>query len=355
VLLVIWREIEDCQLAEAEADLRELIQSLESAAETESGSPADLQNAYLYNALVLSLRGNTGDALSALYSALHDVGGPQWGVSRLGYGQASRFIDKTTELSNRWNVKQKSDYFYLLCIAYKHMEEDQHALDSLRRAASYDHDAVPAAARLRSELYDLGLWAECETWYKRGLAIRPDDPQLLSEYSFVVFQRGRETEGLRGLERAASISSTNLQPQIALAMAYCVLGRNREAESIVRKTMTGNYRWDVPLKYVSLYYLVDGGRLQEASRTLDEVETPGGYFCGPSDTTFVGTPPYTALAAVALELTGRGEEADREMSYLLDSGPEAKTSTYSERRYMLRRRVLLVFNQVRARALADRE
>lgn len=62
-----------------------------------------------------------------------------------------------------------------------------------------DYEAQIAAA---NKLYDLGRWAESEARYRRALALRGGDPNVLTDLGFVIYQQGRAPEALEQLEEA---------------------------------------------------------------------------------------------------------------------------------------------------------
>lgn len=119
-----------------------------------------------------------------------------------------------------------ADSYRMLGRAYRGMG------DPARARATYEEGAqlIPDDYRIAMELGDLeiaqGRYAAAETVFRRALALRPADPDVLYQVAWSVGLQGRSGEGMRLLERARELA-----PDHAWVLARLGAGRYTEGDA----------------------------------------------------------------------------------------------------------------------------
>jgi tetratricopeptide (TPR) repeat protein len=105
--------------------------------------------------------------------------------------------------------------------------------------ASGDGAVRSAAARVLGEWhYARREFAEAVEHWKIGLAVTPDDPQLLNNIGYVTSKHlGRHEEALPLVERAAQLASGNASILDSLGLVYMKLGRHADAERVLTSAL----------------------------------------------------------------------------------------------------------------------
>ena len=97
-----------------------------------------------------------------------------------------------------------------------------------RRAREYDPD-LPVAHALAAALDAMGEDGRAEAEYQRALVERPHDADLLNNYGYFHFSRGRPADAERWFRRALAQERNHPQAQTNLALALGAQGRFEES------------------------------------------------------------------------------------------------------------------------------
>jgi type IV pilus assembly protein PilF len=108
------------------------------------------------------------------------------------------------------------------------------AKDKLERALSQDPDNADAHAALGLLDEKLGKDKDADHEYHRALSLAPQDPSMLNNYAVYLCSHGREVEGVRYFEQAAT-NPLYRTPWAAYTNAgVCLRSAHREAEAAQR-------------------------------------------------------------------------------------------------------------------------
>jgi Flp pilus assembly protein TadD/Tol biopolymer transport system component len=107
------------------------------------------------------------------------------------------------------------------------------------RIAKIQEQFLDAYSFLRSGMANerTGNYPAAVRAYERGLAVAPDNVELLNSLGFALFQQGKNAEAVAALEKAVSIDPKHAKSHNNLALAYIDLGEMELAEAHYRESL----------------------------------------------------------------------------------------------------------------------
>lgn len=113
----------------------------------------------------------------------------------------------------------------------------QGALRPLAMAAAADPQNWRARSALGVALDQLGRYAEARQAYQEALAIRPNDPAILTNMGMSHLISGEPADAEQVLRQAAALPNAPPQARLNLAVAVALQGRFDEAEQLERSDL----------------------------------------------------------------------------------------------------------------------
>lgn len=110
----------------------------------------------------------------------------------------------------------------------------QDSLRPLALAASGDPQDWQARSALGAALDQLNRPVEARQAYQEALALRPDEPSVLTNLGVSYLMTGDAPQAEEALEKAASLPGASAETRVNLAIALALQGRFDEAERIQR-------------------------------------------------------------------------------------------------------------------------
>jgi tetratricopeptide (TPR) repeat protein len=107
------------------------------------------------------------------------------------------------------------------------------------RIAKIQEQFLDAYSFLRSGMANerTGNYPAAVRAYERGLAVAPDNVELLNSLGFALFQQGKNPEAIAALEKAVSIDPKHAKSHNNLALAYIDMGEMELAEAHYRESL----------------------------------------------------------------------------------------------------------------------
>ncbi|HEV2667128.1 MAG TPA: tetratricopeptide repeat protein, partial [Blastocatellia bacterium] len=137
------------------------------------------------------------------------------------------------------------------------------SVSAARKAIQLDSRQASAYATLATVQYQNGKWAAAEDLYKQGLALDPNDPDILYGFSVLLRNVGRYKQGLSVSDRVRTLEPLSLLYKIGFARALQVAGQDHESIAVLEA---------LPPGYPSNIYLAQAyataERYSEAADTL---------------------------------------------------------------------------------------
>jgi TolB-like protein/DNA-binding SARP family transcriptional activator/cytochrome c-type biogenesis protein CcmH/NrfG len=138
-----------------------------------------------------------------------------------------------------------------------------------RKAVQLDSRQASAYATLATVQYRRGKWAAAEDLYKQGLALDPNDPDILYGFSVLLRNVGRSKEGLSVSDRVRTLEPLSSLYQIGFARALQVDGQDQESIAVL-EALPPNYPGNM---YLAQAYAT-AERYGEAADTLLAMPQP---------------------------------------------------------------------------------
>jgi Flp pilus assembly protein TadD len=157
-----------------------------------------------------------------------------------------------------------------------------------------------------------GNYAGAVRAYNRGLAVEPDNVELLNSLGFALFQQGKSDEAVVALEKALDVDPRHWKAHNNMALASIDIGEFELAEAHYRESLAIEPQ---PAIYNDLGYVLERqGMLEEAtdayrqSLELDPASASARYNLG-----------------AALARSGDFAEAERQLRLAVETNPNAQT------------------------------
>jgi Flp pilus assembly protein TadD len=184
------------------------------------------------------------------------------------------------------------------------------------RIARIQEQFLDAYSFLRSGMANerTGNYPAAVRAYERGLAVEPDNVELLNSLGFAQFQQGKNPEAVAALEKAVAINPKHAKSHNNLALAYIDMGELEMAEAHYRESLAIEPQAAI---YNDLGFVLERqGLADEATRAyrksieLDPKSASAHYNLGS-----------------AYARTGQLAEAERQLRVALKLQPDARTHT----------------------------
>ncbi len=239
-----------------------------------------------------------------------------------------------------WPAGRRSDLYLWTAALFDQLEQPEQELTYARLAAESDTSSARKAYVLARALLRSDRIEESIPWFRAAVEREPREAEMLSDYGVALSVAGREMEARGVLEQVVMLAPEDFNARFNLVIACYLGGDLVAAEAAYREAWQRIRPQQRLLRVASLYFLIDGGRDQEAWR---QARAAG-------QAHLLGKPHTTALWAVALEVSGRHEEAVDNVRRLLVREPLARDLAWVSGRWFLRRRILDLYTALLAEA-----
>jgi adenylate cyclase len=162
------------------------------------------------------------------------------------YAPAWALLSRVYALGN-FNVNLRPDSIDESRRAFQSHDNDYQFELAARKAIQLDSRQASAYASLATVQYWRGKWAVAEDLYKQGLALDPNNPDILYGFSVLLRNVGRYKEGLSVSGRVRILEPLSTLYEVGFARALQISGKNQESIAILEAIPPNNYSRNIYL------------------------------------------------------------------------------------------------------------
>jgi tetratricopeptide (TPR) repeat protein len=294
-----------------------------------------MQGAFQLKSLLAYLSGDPAGGAYWLTQG-YQVHGVMWGAS--WEDATERLILDQLHYAMDWPAARRSDLYLWTTALFDQLGQPEQELVYARLAAESDTSSARKAYVLANALLRCDRPQESLPWFRSAVEHGLPEAEVLSDYGVALSAAGRDVEARGVLERAVALEPDDFNAAINLVIA-CYLGEDLAAAEAVYQAAWKHFRSQRRLlRTASLYFLIDGGRDDEAWRNA---RAAGREY-------LLSRPHSTALWVLALEVAGRHPEAVDTLRRLVEREPVARDLDHVSGRWFLRRRLLKLYTALLA-------
>lgn len=149
-----------------------------------------------------------------------------------------RLVPKPSGIIDKSN--SRAEKFYNKGVSYQQQGDFERAIDSYKRALSFDPDHKQTHMNLATAYMEVGRYKEAERELIYLSALRPKDPKILFNFGLLLYQTGELNSAESKLKRLLDFDPFHLEANLLLASIYEERGEVDKALELCLKAYRAN-------------------------------------------------------------------------------------------------------------------